>query len=294
LDAFAAMAARPHTGKPLVVKPSTAGAGTKLGAYARARWAAPLLAAGWRRVDAWVAISEQIRADLIRMGAPAGRVVSIPNGVDTGVFQPPAAPARHSLRGEFGLTLDEQVIVTAARLTAHKKVDLLLGAFLELAPRFPRARLWILGAGEQRRDLEAMAASSPHGGRVRLWEPVGGKEIARYFQAADVFCLLSLWEGLSNALLEAMACGLPAVVSDVSGMAEVVRDEETGFVVVPGSQDAAVRALIPLLEDAGLRQRMGTAGSADVSSRFGLDRTARRLIDLYAACIERRPPRENE
>lgn len=284
LETFAAMAARKVTGKPLVVKPSTAGAGTKLDRYAHFSRSIPGSGSVWKPVDAWISISEQTTADLLRMRVSRERIAFVPNGVDTDRFRPLLPEARDALRRELGLEPQELLVVTASRITAHKRADLLTQAFVSLVPEFPQARLWVMGDGEQRKELQRLLASSPGGERVKLWGHVKSGTLRRHLQAADVFALLSLWEGLSNALLEAMACGLPPVVSAVSGMVDVIQPGITGLAVPPDDQVAATAALRELLADSERRSAMGRAAAQSAQREHGIDQTADRLCAVYRAC----------
>jgi glycosyltransferase involved in cell wall biosynthesis len=141
-----------------------------------------------------------------------------------------------------------------------------------------------MGDGEQREGLERLVKGLPGGERVKLWGHVKSGALRRHLQAADVFALLSLWEGLSNALLEAMACGAPPVVSAVSGMVDVIHPGVTGLAVAPDDEAAARSALRELLSDAERRQAMGNAAARAARSEHGLDQTAGRLCAVYAAC----------
>jgi glycosyltransferase involved in cell wall biosynthesis len=289
LETFAAMTARRITGKPLVVKPSTAGPGTKLDRYARFSRAMPGAGGIWRSVDAWISISEQTTTDLRRMRIPNGRIAFVPNGVDTDRYRPLPPDARAALRRELGLAPDEALLVTACRLAPHKRADLLIRAFLGLRDEFPRARLWVLGEGEQRSELQGLLDTAPGGERVKLWGYVKAGTLRRHLQAADVFALLSLWEGLSNALLEAMACGLPPVVSAVSGMVDVIQPGVTGLAVPPDDEPAARSALRELLLQPDRRVAMGAAAARSARKEYGIDQTTERLRAVYRACLTGEP-----
>jgi glycosyltransferase involved in cell wall biosynthesis len=124
-------------------------------------------------------------------------------------------------------------------------------------PRRETAVLLIVGDGPLRGELEREAAACGLGRSVRF---VGSQpDVTSFYLGADVFVLPSLTEGLSNALLEAMAAGLPVVASDVRGNREVVEDGVSGFLVDWADADAAARRVARLLEDAVLRRRLGTA-----------------------------------
>jgi glycosyltransferase involved in cell wall biosynthesis len=284
-EAFAAIAARRVTGKPLIIKHSTAGPGTRLELFARLTRALPFLALAWKSVDAWVSISDEVTEGTLRLGVDPAHVVKIPNGVDTSVFHPLPAGEREAARALLGIRPEERVICTACRLAPHKRVDLLVRAFLQIVPEFPTAQLWIMGKGDELPRLQELAAASPHGSQVRLLGLTPPLRLARTFQAADAFALLSLSEGLSNALIESQACGLPAVVSRASGMTEVIAHGENGFVVPPDDLDAASAALRRLLEDDGRRREMGRRAAGTVQTRYALENTAGRLLALYEACL---------
>jgi len=282
-EVFAAMAARRLTGKPLVVKPSTAGQQTKLDAYARWGGRVPWLHGGWRGVDAWVSISSETRDNLLGMGVAAERIATIPNGVDPDLFYTADAEGRRGERARLGLADDEVVVLTVARLTPHKRVDTLIRLFRDVIPRRANARLWIAGVGEEEARLRELAA--PAGDRIRLWGAVAMREIPSLMRAADIFALLSLWEGLPNALLEAMASGLAPVVTGVSGSNDAVEHQVSGLVVRADDEDATRAALERLLDDAELRRELSAAAAQVVRERYDLNVTVTRLLDLYGACL---------
>jgi glycosyltransferase involved in cell wall biosynthesis len=290
LDTFAAIAAALSTKKPLVVKPSTAGPGTKLDVYARLTSLLPwLFTPFWSRVNAWISISEQTRQDLLTMRVPPERILTIPNGVDTTEFAPLPARERRRLRRRTGVPPGAIVVCTIARLAPHKRVPLLTRAFLRVAEGDPRLHLWIVGEGPQLDELQGLAAASPAGDRVRFCGVLGDVEVRRALQCADLFALVSLWEGLSNALLEAMACEVCPIVTDVSGMTDVVRDGVRGVVVPPDDESAVESALRRLVASPRERRKMGHRAGRFIRKRYSLEKTARRLLRVYNACVRRIP-----
>ena len=135
-------------------------------------------------------------------------------------------------------------------------------------------------------SLQELAAASPEGDRVRFWGGVPPSRLVRFLQAADLFALLSLREGMPNALLEAMACGLPSVVTAVSGSAEVVRDGKSGQVVPIHDEEAAARAFAALLSDAGERSRLGSAAIETVREGYSLESVVDRWLEVYGSCAK--------
>jgi glycosyltransferase involved in cell wall biosynthesis len=280
-EAFAAMAARRRIRMPVVVKPSTAGPGTRLHTYAvLGRLGGQLFLPLWRGADAWIAVSEQVRGDLLALGVPAHRIHLIPNGVDLGLFHPVSPERRLSLRRRFGAEGATRVIVTVARLRTEKRVDAVIRALGRVGTE--RTRLWVIGTGHARDGLDRLA--SRLNGAVEFLGGLRPGQVAERLQAADLFVLLSMREGLSNALLEAQACGLPALVSDVSGMAEVIRPANSGWLVPDFDELRVAEALRAALCGGASLEEMGRRAVAQVRERFSLQRTAALVERVYASC----------
>ncbi|MBI5763505.1 MAG: glycosyltransferase family 4 protein [Planctomycetes bacterium] len=167
-------------------------------------------------------------------------------------------------------------ILCVGRVTEAKGADVLLAAFERLAPRFADARLIFVGDGPDMKALRARATAQGLASRVRF----AGHQRDRdaFFAEADLCVQLSRRESMSNSVLEAMARGLPCVVTDVGGMTELVVDGQTGFVVSPGDALAATGAIQRLLENADLCRRMGRAAQARVRERFDLGDVMRRTV----------------
>lgn len=279
LELFAALAARGRRDFPLVAQPTVTGPGTRLALMTRLTRMAPgLLQPFWRRADAWIAMSNQAAADIRALGVPLERIRLLPTGVNLDRFHPVAPQERREGRAALEVGDRDFVVMTACRLTPTKRVDLLLRAVLELQHEVPGLRLWIAGEGEERPRLERLAQGSP---AVRFFGRMRQPELRATLPLADAFGLVSEREGLSNAMLEAMACGLPVLATDVSGTADVVRHGEEGW-IVPAGDRGAVRAGILALADPALRARLGAAALARVRDSYSWDRQVRELVRLYA------------
>ncbi len=269
------------TGKPVCVKPSTAGPGTKLDRIAELAERLPPSQRVWRRISAWLAISEQTRRDILRLGVDPRRVHFIPNGVDTDLWSAPAADERRRMRTEFGLSDADRVFCTASQLTPRKKVDVLIRSFLAIAAERPNLHLWVIGKGDQYAELQRLALSHPAGNRVWLPGRLRPPEVLARFQTADAFALLSTYEGLPNALLEAMSCGIPAVVTGVSGMEDVVEPGVSGLQVPIDDVEATSAALRRLAEDDPMRQALGVAAARKMRESYGMTDIRGRVARLY-------------
>ena len=232
-------------------------------------------------VSTLIAVSEPVRQmAIVKEKVRPEKVQVILNGVDL----PPQedegrAHTRQKVRQELGLPPECPLLLTVGRLTEQKGHSYLLQAAPAILAAQPCAVLAFAGEGPLEQPLTTQAKELGVDRSVRL---LGlRQDVPRLLQAADVFVLPSLWEGMSMALLEAMAAGLPLVVSQVEGISELVTPEEDGLVVPPGDTQALAEAIIRLLEDAGLRERLGTAARAKVAAHFSADAMCQRYADVF-------------
>jgi glycosyltransferase involved in cell wall biosynthesis len=232
-----------------------------------------LMLAVLRHADAWIALSIELGRAIAEAGVPAANVRIIPNGVDTAQFRPPGpADAKHDLR-----------VVFVGRLVPQKALPVLLRAWTSLARRLPAVTLDIVGAGPLQPELEAAASQLGLGARVRF---AGFQaDVRPFLEAATVFVLPSTVEGLSNALLEAMAVGLPAVATRVGGTEDVVIDGRTALLVPPHDPDALTEALTALLTAPERAREMGREARDRVVERYSLGLVASTYLALYRELV---------
>jgi glycosyltransferase involved in cell wall biosynthesis len=276
---FAAVVAGRRLGKPVVTKLANSGAASDLAKMredrqlALARFMLPTAL----RSDLFVALNPDIVVELKAAGVPGNRIVELANGVETR----PAGPRdRRLLR-------DPACILYVGRLHPQKGLDTLLHAFARL--RQP-ATLRLVGDGPVRDDLASLAARL---GVAKAVEFAGRREdVSAELDGADVFVLPSRVEGLSNALLEAMAAGLPVVVSDIAGNRKVVQDGRAGLVTAVDEPAALAGSLQRILEDPGLRVTLGAAARDVVEQTYGLTHIATCYATLYRSL--RRAPTAQE
>ncbi len=234
------------------------------------------------RTHRFVALSKAIEHYLTGpVGFDSARVQRICNGVDTQRFSPTAAvpQAWPYRRGEH------LVIGAVGRMQAVKDPLNLVDAFLrlrELCPaHWPRLRLAMLGGGPlleaaQRRLAEAGAAD-------QAWLPGDRSDVAQLLPQFDVFALPSQAEGISNTLLEAMACGCAPVATDVGGNPELIDPEAQGLLVPSQNAEALAAALARLVSDRALRERLAAASLARVRAQFSLGGMIAAYGELYAS-----------
>lgn len=205
----------------------------------------------WRKAVHVVANSEGLRRLALR-SSPKQKITVIENGVDTALFKPKR-------------TKSSKVIVSVGRLIPRKGYQYLIPALSGLG-----YELWLIGDGVMKQELRSLARK--YGVRVVFLGEQKHAAVVGYLQKADLFVLPSLHEGMSNALLEAMGCGLPVVVTSVGGSAELVRGN--GFVVAPRS----VGALRTVIEkyDSSLLKKHGA-----VSRKIALTKSWRSVAEEY-------------
>jgi len=207
-------------------------------------------------VHRYVALSAEIKRYLIeRIGAAPGQVAHICNGVDTERFHP-AADERPPLPwGAVGA--DSIVLGTVGRLQPVKDQVGLVRAFVLLRQQLPelasRLRLAILGDGPQRGEIERAVSDAGVGDFV--WLPGMCDQVPALLRRFDVFVLPSLTEGISNTILEALACGVPVVATAVGGNPDLIIDGGYGALVPPADPQRLAAALVPLVSSTDLRRR---------------------------------------
>lgn len=225
------------------------------GRYHRAtRWA---IRAVWRRAAGLAANSAGLRDLALRAGAR--QVSVIPNGVDLDLFRPRLD----------GLAPNPVTILSVGRFAPQKNNAGLLRAAAEAARKVSQPlRLELVGDGPEREALALLATALGLADRIAFlpWQPREAL-VARY-QGAHIFALASFEEGMPNVVLEAMACGLPILGTRIGGTEELVTDGDNGLLVPPGDESALAGALAALVEDGGLRARMG-ARSLQRATAYG-------------------------
>jgi glycosyltransferase involved in cell wall biosynthesis len=272
--ATTALLAKYLLGIPIVITPHRSGPPGDVQRLKERRGGLSRLNALREQTDAFVVISQDIGMELSEIEIPNARMHFISNGVDTTRFAPVEFEHKVSIRKTLGISADALVIIFAGRLVSVKRIDALLTIWPVLRSRFSQAELLLIGTGDQESDLRQMASPGVH-----FLGPQN--DVVPYLQAADIFVLPSEAEGLSIAMLEAMSCALAPVLSRVGGALEVVTDAENGLLIHPGDLPALQDALTKLLQDAGLRNRLGFAARQRIMEAYSLENSVEKLLRLY-------------
>jgi len=250
-----------------------------------------LRAVGWRKralqlrakfftlpVSRLIAISEFVKKRLLGVGIREDKIVVIHNAIDVDHYRPDPEAKRiwMELRS---LPLGEFVLTTVSFLLPHKEIETLLEAVALLSQRGSRVRFFIAGKGPLRAELEQLSRELGIADQTYWLGYV--EDLRPVLQASDVFLLASPGEGFGNVTAEAMACGVPAIVTQSGGSGVVVSDGETGFLLPAPTAQAFAAAIETLAKDTALRQKMGKQARARVKEHFGLAEFAARTMDVY-------------
>jgi len=213
----------------------------------------------------------------VHVDAASTRVVVVPPGIELDDF--PLVPAASAGRPPTVLFL--------ANLRAHKGIFTLLDAFEEVVRRLPAARLLVAGGGPEAQAVRARVAASSAGASVELLGAIDPRYVAATMARADVFCQPGHGEPFGWSAVEAMACGLPVVVTDAGGLGGVVPDR-AGLKVPPGEPVPLAAALVQLLDAPQRRATMGAVGRREVERTYAWDSVIDRLEGVYDDLARRR------
>jgi glycosyltransferase involved in cell wall biosynthesis len=231
-------------------------------------------------VEAIVINCEFVRRHLEQeQRVPRGRIQLCYNGIDLESFSP-----RDALRPP-DLPRDSFVIGVVCALRPEKGLPTLLQAFARVRHLRSGMKLALVGDGPMLESLRSESRALGIGADCVF--ALSTDQVADWLRAIDIFVLPSLSEALSNALMEAMACGCPVVASNVGGNPELVRNGETGLLFEPGDAARLAAVLQTLIENDSMRERLAEAAAGFVSERFSIRASAQRMGEIYQQLIER-------
>jgi len=230
-----------------------------------------------------LAVSHEVRAFSIRHdGLDPRKVLTLYNGID--IDRVALTTDVRTLRASMGLGGASHLVATVGHIRPVKGVDALVRAAEKVCHEFPRAVFLVIGdvhAPHHFHQLLELTASLGLNENVRFLGP--SEDVFSMLQMSDVFCLPSRSEGFSNALLEAMACGLPCVATHVGGNSEAVEEGQSGFLVESGDADALADRIRTLLRQPERAREMGRQGRRIVEDKFTMEAMMSRLVELYDA-----------
>ncbi len=235
-----------------------------------------------RFTDSVIAVSEAVKRDIIKYDrVPEHKVKVIYNGIEPGDF---LGMDKGAARALLGIGANAPVVGNVGRLVEQKGQRYLIEAVAALKKDFPDLRLLVVGDGPEKEGLKGLARS------LAIEENVifagTRKDVPLLLSAMDVFVFPSLWEGLGNALIEAMASGLPVVASDIMPIREILDKADCGIVVPPKDARSIASSVGALLRDGAFAQRLGNAGRQRAGTRFSIEGNVRAYERLFEEILK--------
>jgi glycosyltransferase involved in cell wall biosynthesis len=249
------------------------------------KWRERLLGMSDFMVDRVTAVCRAAGLKQVAAGTTsANKLQVIYNGIELQKYPPRSDELRRAVRQEWNIPDHHRVLMNVGRLERQKNQAGLLESFSDLLLREPDCTLLIAGDGGLRGELEDKAKQLGISNNVVFTGIC--KDIPRMLQAADIFVLSSLWEGLPNVVIEAMAARQPVIATNVGGTPEVVESGASGMMVEPGSRKQMAEAMIELVRLPKQRlEAMGEHGRAIVERTFTIERTIDQTEQLYEGLI---------
>jgi glycosyltransferase involved in cell wall biosynthesis len=257
----------------------------------------PVTAFGFRLLERWlatfttalIAVSPEVRDDLVRLGvAPARKFAIVRLGIQLDERVGADAGARAETRRILGVYQDAFVVGWVGRMTGVKRTDDVLRALKGLLDRGVDAYVCLVGDGPDREHLERYAHEL---GIVRRCLFLGYQdEVGRFYHAIDALILPSTNEGTPVSVIEALAAERPAVATRVGGIPDVIRPGIDGFLVEVGDAEALADQLAVLARDPARRAEMGAEGRANVLERYAVERLVDDVDVLYRSLLAGSPP----
>jgi O-antigen/teichoic acid export membrane protein/glycosyltransferase involved in cell wall biosynthesis len=239
-----------------------------------------------RQADRYVSISSRITAELRAGGVPAERIVELPNSVDINRFHPVDAGTKTELRRQLELPIDRPILAYSGRLVTFKGLPQLLEVWQAMVKDGRRGLLLLIGGGgsdlhncESQLRNEVLRAGLEDS--VRFTGDVDN--VHEFLQAADLFAFPTTEEAFGIALIEAMACALPVVTTEVGGLRDIVRHDYNSWVVEAGHAGQLRHGLEKVLDDPELAVRLGNAALTTVLERYERQLVADRYLELLTA-----------
>jgi glycosyltransferase involved in cell wall biosynthesis len=227
--------------------------------------------AAMKKTDRLIITSAQSMQEALEEGFSSEAVLQIPNGVDTHYFRP---------NGSQG---EENTITFIGRLDRMKGIHILIQAFTQLREKGWDMHLDIIGDGPEKNTLKQLAVNSRLHEHISFYGEV--ENVAPYLQRSTLFVLPSLSEGLSNVLLEAMACGLPVIAARTGGNPDIIQNGVNGLLVDLENPEQLSKAVERLLSDRSFADRLGVQARKTIEERYSMDQVVEHYQTLYSDLV---------
>jgi glycosyltransferase involved in cell wall biosynthesis len=229
-----------------------------------------------KKADAVHSVSGQLTSKLIELGTDSKKVFTLPYGVDTALFKP----------GEMQSGEIQNVVISTRNLKPVYNHQLMLRAAPQILKEIGNARFMIAGEGEQREELEVLARELNVADRVELLGSRKYDEIPSLLNSSKVYVSVSLSDGTSNSLMEAMACGIFPIVSDIEANAPWIKDGENGFLVPTDDPEVLAAKTVEAMRNEELRENARKINPGIVAERANWKKNMMEIEKLYDRLVK--------
>ncbi len=271
--------------KPLIVKIPRTGLGSSFSAIINKPIRRAIFKKLSKYVDSFIALNREAKIQLEELDIPAEKIQCIPNSVDTKFFNPIIDATREEKKKQLSLPGDK-LITCVGRLIARKKIDVILSSMSAKFLEDNDAYIAIVGSGPEEQELRKAANDNKISQRVLFLGEKTREEVRDILQVSDIFYLGSDSEGMSNALLEAMACGVIPVCSKIIGNEEVVEDKKTGFLFLHDNASQLRLILEKIVTKPECVESMKSEIGKSIREQFSSPKVAEQYTNLYAELIK--------
>jgi len=224
----------------------------------------------YQHADRIIAVSSTTKESLIKdYGINREKISIIPNGVDTMLFSP-----------KKDVEKIPESILHVGRLEPRKGISTLLKAIALVKKEIPDIHLYLIGKGDIGGYKSTVSELSLQN-QVTFLGTVSQRELIEWYNRVEICVIASVVEGFGRVAVESMACKTPVIGTEVPGLVDIIADGETGILVPPEKEDALAKAIINLISDPELRQRMGEQARKRVKERFELNMVLDKVFDQY-------------
>lgn len=236
------------------------------------------------KADQIVSVSHALRKTAEAIEKPLRPIRVLHNGCDFMNFSF-KEDDRLKTRKDIGVLNNEKVIIFVGALMKDKGVYELINAFRKIISKYPAVHLILLGSGPEDKIIKRVILENRSDKKIHLIGRRPHDEVVKWLKSSDLFVLPTYNEGLPNALLEAMACGLPVIASNVGGIPEVVTDGENGILIDAKNIDALYQAIDYMLPNDNISKSMGNKGKELIENKFTWENNAKNMTDIYESLI---------
>ena len=234
--------------------------------------------------DQITTVSNALKIVAERIGKPKKEIQVVYNGCNSKMFSY-NAKGRLEIRKKLRISLKKIVIIFVGGLVKSKGIFELLSAFTKLNYKYSNLYLILIGNIPDRTALDKIVSSNYLNNKIYIVSEIPQNEIPYWLSASDIFVFPTYNEGLPNALMEAMACGLPVIATKVGGIPEVVRDGQNGILIDKKSVISIEHSIEKLINNKNMCKKMGEYGRTIIEENFSWDSSAKKLTEIYNKLI---------